>query len=153
MLKENPKSRPNIYQVLREACMMQGIEVPIKDVCPRLKLSNFKLIVVDLCRENTIGSKTESATPYPRQGRFYPSHRWSCVFTTTSATTGHSRRCTDAKRQTHDWCNQPCFQTKSFSIARGCKRPFCCIGFKITSRASGRNFKSISKSGSILVAS
>jgi hypothetical protein len=33
MLKENPKSRPNIYQVLREACLMQGIEVPIKDVC------------------------------------------------------------------------------------------------------------------------
>lgn len=32
MLKENPKSRPNIYQVLREACLMQGIEVPIKDV-------------------------------------------------------------------------------------------------------------------------
>ena len=33
MLKENPKSRPNIYQVLREACLMQGLEVPIKDVC------------------------------------------------------------------------------------------------------------------------
>ncbi|KAM3070390.1 Ark- serine/threonine protein kinase [Clarireedia jacksonii] len=32
MLKENPRSRPNIYQVLREACLMQGIEVPIKDI-------------------------------------------------------------------------------------------------------------------------
>lgn len=32
MLKENPKSRPNIYQALREACLMQGIEVPIQDV-------------------------------------------------------------------------------------------------------------------------
>ncbi|TVY71218.1 Serine/threonine-protein kinase ppk30, partial [Lachnellula suecica] len=32
MLKENPKSRPNIYQVLREACLMQGIEIPIKDI-------------------------------------------------------------------------------------------------------------------------
>ncbi|RDW71197.1 hypothetical protein BP6252_07760 [Coleophoma cylindrospora] len=32
MLKENPKSRPNIYQVLREACLMQGIQVPIKDI-------------------------------------------------------------------------------------------------------------------------
>ncbi|PQE18197.1 Serine threonine- kinase ppk30 protein [Rutstroemia sp. NJR-2017a BBW] len=31
MLKEKPTSRPNIYQVLREACLMQGIEVPIKD--------------------------------------------------------------------------------------------------------------------------
>ncbi|RDL40654.1 Protein kinase-like (PK-like) [Venustampulla echinocandica] len=32
MLREHPKSRPNIYQVLREACLMQGIEVPIKDI-------------------------------------------------------------------------------------------------------------------------
>ncbi|RFU25866.1 hypothetical protein B7463_g10472, partial [Scytalidium lignicola] len=32
MLKENPKSRPNIYQVLREACLLQGIEIPIKDI-------------------------------------------------------------------------------------------------------------------------
>ncbi|CZR66236.1 related to serine/threonine kinase ARK1 [Phialocephala subalpina] len=32
MLKEKPTSRPNIYQVLREACLMQGIEVPIKDI-------------------------------------------------------------------------------------------------------------------------
>ncbi|KAH8658781.1 kinase-like domain-containing protein [Tricladium varicosporioides] len=35
MLKENPKSRPNIYQVLREACLMQGIEVPIDDIYAR----------------------------------------------------------------------------------------------------------------------
>lgn len=33
MLKEHPQSRPNIYQVLKEACAMQGREVPIKDVC------------------------------------------------------------------------------------------------------------------------
>ncbi|OWP06043.1 serine/threonine protein kinase [Marssonina coronariae] len=32
MLKENPRSRPNIYQVLREACLMQGLEVPIEDI-------------------------------------------------------------------------------------------------------------------------
>jgi AP2-associated kinase len=32
MLRENPRSRPNVYQVLREACLMQGIEVPIRDV-------------------------------------------------------------------------------------------------------------------------
>ncbi|PBP24976.1 nak/nak-unclassified protein kinase [Diplocarpon rosae] len=32
MLKENPQSRPNIYQVLREACLMQGLEVPIEDI-------------------------------------------------------------------------------------------------------------------------
>ncbi|KAH8815812.1 serine/threonine protein kinase-like protein [Xylogone sp. PMI_703] len=32
MLKEKPSSRPTIYQALREACLMQGIEVPIKDI-------------------------------------------------------------------------------------------------------------------------
>ncbi|KAH9884569.1 protein kinase-like domain-containing protein [Xylariomycetidae sp. FL2044] len=32
MLRENPKSRPNIYQVLRESCLMQGREVPIHDI-------------------------------------------------------------------------------------------------------------------------
>ncbi|SZF01443.1 unnamed protein product [Blumeria hordei] len=32
MLRESPKLRPNIYQVLREVCVMQGIEVPIKDI-------------------------------------------------------------------------------------------------------------------------
>ncbi|TAQ87567.1 hypothetical protein B7494_g4097 [Chlorociboria aeruginascens] len=32
MLKENPQSRPNIYQVLREACLMQGIDIPLKDI-------------------------------------------------------------------------------------------------------------------------
>ncbi|ROT42799.1 serine/threonine-protein kinase ppk30 [Sodiomyces alkalinus F11] len=32
LLRENPQSRPNIYQVLREACAMQGREVPIPDI-------------------------------------------------------------------------------------------------------------------------
>lgn len=32
MLKENPQKRPNIYQVVREVCLMRGKEVPIKDV-------------------------------------------------------------------------------------------------------------------------
>lgn len=32
MLKENPQKRPNIYEVVREVCLMQGKEVPIKDV-------------------------------------------------------------------------------------------------------------------------
>ncbi|KAJ5246515.1 hypothetical protein N7468_001498 [Penicillium chermesinum] len=32
MLKENPQKRPNIYEVVREACHMQGKEVPIKDI-------------------------------------------------------------------------------------------------------------------------
>ncbi|KKK23337.1 hypothetical protein P175DRAFT_0505192 [Aspergillus ochraceoroseus IBT 24754] len=32
MLKESPQKRPNIYLVLREACQMQGKEVPIHDI-------------------------------------------------------------------------------------------------------------------------
>ncbi|KAM4055236.1 kinase [Hirsutella rhossiliensis] len=32
MLKESIEARPNIYQVLKEACAMQGREVPVKDI-------------------------------------------------------------------------------------------------------------------------
>ena len=32
MLKENPRDRPNIYQVLQEVCAMRGTEVPVKDI-------------------------------------------------------------------------------------------------------------------------
>jgi AP2-associated kinase len=32
MLRENQQARPNVYQVLREACAMQGREPPVKDV-------------------------------------------------------------------------------------------------------------------------
>lgn len=32
MLKEDPQARPNIYQVLKGACAMQGREVPVKDI-------------------------------------------------------------------------------------------------------------------------
>ncbi|KAK8915656.1 hypothetical protein H634G_07889 [Metarhizium anisopliae BRIP 53293] len=32
MLKENMQSRPNIYQVLKEACAMQGRQIPIHDI-------------------------------------------------------------------------------------------------------------------------
>lgn len=39
MLKEDMSARPNIYQVLKEACSMQGREVPIKDVRPLNKPS------------------------------------------------------------------------------------------------------------------
>ncbi|KOS19450.1 Serine/threonine-protein kinase ppk30 [Escovopsis weberi] len=32
MLKENMSARPNIYQVLKEACVMQGREIPVHDI-------------------------------------------------------------------------------------------------------------------------
>ena len=34
MLRENPAKRPNIYQLLQQACSMQGKESPIRDICP-----------------------------------------------------------------------------------------------------------------------
>ena len=32
MLQEKPNSRPDIYQVVKEVCIMQGTEIPIPDV-------------------------------------------------------------------------------------------------------------------------
>lgn len=32
MLKEDPRNRPNIYQVVKETCGMRGTQVPIKDI-------------------------------------------------------------------------------------------------------------------------
>lgn len=32
MLRENLQDRPNIYQVLKEGCAMQGRNVPVQDV-------------------------------------------------------------------------------------------------------------------------
>ncbi|CAK1354043.1 Serine/threonine-protein kinase ppk30 [Cercospora beticola] len=32
MLKEDPKNRPNIYQVLKEVCSMRGVPVPVQDI-------------------------------------------------------------------------------------------------------------------------
>jgi AP2-associated kinase len=32
MLKEDPRNRPNIYQVIKETCSMRGTTVPIKDI-------------------------------------------------------------------------------------------------------------------------
>lgn len=32
MLRENPQQRPNIYEVIREVCLIRGTDIPIKDV-------------------------------------------------------------------------------------------------------------------------
>lgn len=39
MLKESMQARPNIYQVLKEACAMQGRKVPIPDVSGGSKMT------------------------------------------------------------------------------------------------------------------
>lgn len=52
MLRENPQKRPNIYEVVREMCHMQGKEVPIRDVCAnhflRYRYASFTDMKVDL---------------------------------------------------------------------------------------------------------
>jgi len=40
MLREDPKKRPNIYQVVQEVCSMRGTTVPIKDVSFVAEFSN-----------------------------------------------------------------------------------------------------------------
>lgn len=52
MLKEDPRNRPNIYQVLRESCSMRGKEVPIRDVSTVHGLSQILdvNVVPDICK-------------------------------------------------------------------------------------------------------
>ncbi|EKV08264.1 Serine/threonine protein kinase, putative [Penicillium digitatum] len=42
MLKEDPRNRPNIYEVVREVCNMQGKEVPIKDIYSKRSVSEVR---------------------------------------------------------------------------------------------------------------
>ncbi|KAJ5406805.1 hypothetical protein N7465_008089 [Penicillium sp. CMV-2018d] len=42
MLKEDPRNRPNIYEVVREVCKMQGKEVPIKDIYSNRSVSEAR---------------------------------------------------------------------------------------------------------------
>ena len=48
MLRENPQSRPNIYQVVREVCLMRGTDIPIKDVSSFHEQSIVNSSVLDL---------------------------------------------------------------------------------------------------------
>ncbi|KGO36433.1 hypothetical protein PEX1_056570 [Penicillium expansum] len=42
MLKEDPRNRPNIYEVVHEVCKMQGKEVPIKDIYSNRSVSEVR---------------------------------------------------------------------------------------------------------------
>ncbi|RHZ65894.1 hypothetical protein CDV55_106123 [Aspergillus turcosus] len=42
MLKEDPKKRPTIYEVVREVCSMQGKEVPIRDIYANRSVSEAR---------------------------------------------------------------------------------------------------------------
>ena len=90
MLKENPKSRPNIYQVLREACLMQGKEVPIKDVCQIHVIRNSKLTMVDLYWKDTVRIQAQPAITIPGFKRCITADRRGCFFTPATAAASHS---------------------------------------------------------------
>jgi AP2-associated kinase len=55
MLRENPQVRPNIYQVLREVCAMQGREPPVRDVSdrklPSVRDNTWLMLELDLLGE------------------------------------------------------------------------------------------------------
>ncbi|CAF9916552.1 MAG: hypothetical protein ALECFALPRED_010786 [Alectoria fallacina] len=42
MLGENPQQRPNIYQVIREVCLLRGTDIPIKDIYAGRTLSEAR---------------------------------------------------------------------------------------------------------------
>lgn len=46
MLRENLQDRPNIFQVLKEGCAMQGRDVPVQDVGVRLSQEEFIITMV-----------------------------------------------------------------------------------------------------------
>lgn len=89
MLKENPASRPNIYQVLREACLMQGLDVPIKDVCSCLQCEKTKLTSVDICQKNPVRNQAKPATADTRTCCISSCY-WSCLLPAHATKTGYS---------------------------------------------------------------
>jgi hypothetical protein len=95
MLKEQPSARPNIYQVLREACVMQGIEVSIKDVCSYPISVKLKLTPVDICTENPIGNEAKPTTAIARQRSDSSCYRGR-VLPTHATEAGYSRCCANA---------------------------------------------------------
>lgn len=56
MLKEDPKRRPNIYEVIKEVCSMRGVTVPIKDIYANRTQSEAR-------RNETLPSASEPASP------------------------------------------------------------------------------------------
>ena len=63
MLRENPQARPNIYQIVREACLMRGTDVPIKDVRFALPYTTpFVLTLADICWPHRARSPAKSTS-------------------------------------------------------------------------------------------
>jgi hypothetical protein len=131
MLREKPEGRPNVYQVLREACQLQGIEVPIKDVRYTDHFRRPPLIRSDIRWENRLTYETEPVITQPELTCI--SYRRRSLLTTSPAKGSDSRCGTNAPRAANYNASGPWSKANSVSYARGKRRPICCFRRKVVS--------------------
>ena len=98
MLREDPKARPNIYQVVREVSAMRGTDVPIKDVSVVLLFRRNLANSEDLYGANSIGDSSKPASPYPRAQHSHSIYRWSPQSTRGGRQASNPRYHSDASR-------------------------------------------------------
>lgn len=74
MLRENPQLRPNIFQVVREVCMMRGTDIPIKDV----RCSAIRRCFADSVRYTLLGrhQRLEEISNYQFRIQTLPHLHW-----------------------------------------------------------------------------
>jgi hypothetical protein len=85
---------------------MQGIEVPIKDVCPCSISGELKLIIADICWKNTIRIKEKPTITISRPQHRIASRGGSGIFAAATTTTGNSRCGPYAQRETYGKCTR-----------------------------------------------
>lgn len=92
MLREKLDDRPTIYQVLKEACSMQGRQIPIQDVSqpPSKEKLGVLTNLADLCRTISHGAAIQRADVGGAEAKV-PS-RGCCLFTAGAGAAGHSKR-------------------------------------------------------------
>jgi len=99
---------------------MQGIEVPIKDVCPCSRSGESKLIIADICWKNTIRIKEKPTTTISRPQYHIASRGRSGIFAPTPTTTGNSRCGPYAQRETYRKCTRSFCEAQPITNARNC---------------------------------
>lgn len=130
MLREDPDERPNVYIVLREACHLQGIEVPIDNVrYTHFPFSRQLLTHVDIRWENRVTNKTKPVITQP--AHTCVSCRRRCLLTTEPAKACRSGSGTNAPRAAN--YDSSGLKAISVSYARDRRRPICCSGCKVRS--------------------
>lgn len=98
MLREKPQLRPNIYEVVRELCLMQGVDIPIRDVSFS---SNFQSNAnfLDLRWTNTIRNSPESTSTKVRSTHTFAPNNWRTLCSYDRKEAGHSGSCSNAAWQ------------------------------------------------------